>query len=77
MFFTPGHCAGGWRRGEKGDMTMAYKCMHCDWIGEWDELILETMCPVCRNSAKPMRPGEPPAPVATIHTPHDPPPPPC
>jgi len=30
---------------------MAYKCLNCDWTGQWYELIHETMCPKCRCSA--------------------------
>jgi len=32
---------------------MEYKCQKCEWSGHWDEMIHETLCPLCRNSTKP------------------------
>lgn len=37
---------------------MKYKCEHCDWEGTWDEMILETLCPLCRSSVKPVADSE-------------------
>ena len=39
---------------------MDYKCLNCEWSGPWDELILETMCPMCRSSAIPLSENEDP-----------------
>ena len=32
---------------------MKYSCDHCNWTGTWDEMILETLCPLCRGSVQP------------------------
>lgn len=33
---------------------MEYICEKCHWIGTWDDLILETMCPICRSTTQPL-----------------------
>lgn len=32
---------------------MEYECEKCDWTGTWDEMIHETLCPVCRSATRP------------------------
>lgn len=34
---------------------MEYECVDCGWHGHWDELILETICPVCRGRTVPRK----------------------
>ncbi|GAB7023841.1 hypothetical protein [Salidesulfovibrio brasiliensis] len=38
---------------------MKYRCINCDWTGQWDSLIHETMCPVCRSTALPLQQPDP------------------
>lgn len=32
---------------------MHYQCDNCQWSGTWDDLVLETLCPICRSSVSP------------------------